>query len=269
MWVDGNLNAGSAAAPKYDLPHLQFGPVLQPVIDILQVLATLSGDDFDRGMDVGTSNSPDNSEYKFNCSKEIPVIKFPSPEELTLEPNPPLKLEAGLRVGFYFNEMLSIPTDLKQLAPAADAYVDFYGRLEVQCFTLGVASVYGVGQVNLGIAADSKAGVTLRMKFGFGAEVVVGLPVVANVAVLYMVEVEVSLSASTLLVAGLMLFRGSAKICGGLVAICIQIEAGGAVTRTADATTLVAQVSFSIDVCVLWVIDIDYHDSWQETRQIA
>lgn len=269
MWVDGNFNAGSSVAPRYDLPHLQFGPVLQPVIDILQVLATLSGDDFDRGMDVGMSNSGDNWEYKFNCSKEIPVIKFPSPEQLTLNPNPPLKLEAGLRVGFYFNEVLSIPSDLKQLVPAAGAYVDFYGRLEVQCFTLAAASVYGVGQVNLGIAADSKAGITLHMKFGFGAEVVVGLPVVANVAVLYMVEVEVSISSSTLRVAGLMLFRGSAEICGGLVGITIQIEAGGAVQRDASGTTLVAQVSFTIDVCLLWVIDIDETDSWQETRRIA
>jgi hypothetical protein len=42
-------------------------------------------------------------------------IQFPSPEELTLDPTPPLKLEAGLRVGFYFNEVLSIPTDLTQL----------------------------------------------------------------------------------------------------------------------------------------------------------
>ena len=271
MWVDGNFNASSAGAPKYDLPHLQFGPVLQPVVDILQILATLSGDDFDSGMAVGMSNSADNWEYKFSCSKEIPVIKFPSPLELTLNPNPPLKLEAGLKVGFYFNEMLALPSDLKQLVPAAGAYVGFYGRLQVQCFTLGVASVYGVGQVNLGIAADSKAGITLDMKFGFGAEIVVGLPVLANVGVLYMVEVEVSISQAKLLVAGLMLFRGSAEICGGLVAVTIQIEAGGAVTRdaVADATTLVAQVSFSIDVCVLWVIDIDYHDSWQETRQIA
>ena len=270
MWVDGNFNAASAAAPTYDKPHLQFGPVLQPVIDILKVLAALSGDDFDRGMDVGMSNSADNWEYKFNCSKEIPVIKFPSALELSINPNPPLKLEAGLRVGFYFNEVLSLPGDLKQLVPAAGAYVDFYGRLQVQCFTLGVASVYGVGQVSLGIAADSKAGLTLRMKFGFGAEVVVGLPVVANVSVLYMVEVEVTISASKLRVAGLMLFRGSAEICGGLVGITIQIEAGGAVERSGSGDTmLTAQVSFTIDVCLLWVIDINETDTWQETRQIA
>jgi hypothetical protein len=269
MWVNGDFNAASGVSTKYDKPHLQFGPVLDPIVQILQVLATLSGDDFDRGMDVGMSNSPDNWEYKFDCSKEIPVIKFPSPLELTINPNPPLKLEAGLKVGFYFNEVLSIPTDLKQLVPAAGAYVEFYGRLEVQCFTLAVASVYGVGQVTLGIAADSKAGITLHMKFGFGAEIVVGLPVVANVSVLYMVEVEIAISDSSIHVAGLLLFRGSAEICGGLVAIAIQIEAGGSVDRQDDKTSLTAQVTFSIDVCLLWVIDIDVTEHWQEQRQIA
>ena len=269
MWVDGDFNASSGISTKYDKPHLQFGPVLDPVVEILQILATLSGDDFDRGMSVGMSNSADNWEYKFNCSKEIPVIRFPSPLQLTLNPNPPLKLEAGLKVGFYFNEVLSIPTDLKQLVPACGAYVEFYGRLQVQCFTLAVASVYAVGQVTLGIAADSKAGITLRMKFGFGAEIVVGLPVVANVAVLYMVEVEVSIADNALHVAGLLLFRGSAEICGGLIAICIQIEAGGGVDRVGDVTTLTAQVTFSIDVCVLWVIDINVTEHWEEQRQIA
>jgi hypothetical protein len=269
MWVNGNFNAGSGISTKFDKPRLEFGEVLQPVVEILQILASLSGEDFDRGMNVGMSNSPENWEYKFDCSKEIPVIRFPSPLQLTLNPNPPLKLEAGLKVGFYFNQMLAIPTDLKQLVPAAGAYVQFYGRLQVQCFTLAAASVYAVGQVTLGIAADSKAGISLLMKFGFGAEVVVGLPVVANVAVLYMVEVEVDIAEDKLHVAGLLLFRGSAEILGGLVGICIQIEAGGCVDRSGDETTLTAQVTFSIDVCVLWVIDIEVTEHWEEQRQIA
>jgi hypothetical protein len=238
-------------------------------VEILQVLATLSGEDFDRGMNVGMSNSADNWEYKFNCSKEIPVIRFPSPTQLTINPNPPLKLEAGLKVGFYFNEVISVPTSLKQLVPACGAYVEFYGRLQVQCFTLAVASVYAVGQVTLGIAADSKAGITLRMKFGFGAEIVVGLPVVANVSVLYMVEVEVTIAENAIHVAGLLLFRGSAEILGGLIAIAIQIEAGGGVDRVGDETTLTAQVTFSIDITLLWVIDIDVTEHWEEQRQIA
>ena len=133
------------------------------------------------------------------------------PEELTLNPNPPLKLEAGLKVGFYFNEVLSIPTDLKQLVPACGAFVEFYGGLHVMCFSLAVASIYAVGQVDLGIAADTKAGNTLHMKFGFGVEMVVGLPVVANVSVLYMVEVESDIGETTLDVGAMMLFRGSRR----------------------------------------------------------
>ena len=113
-----------------------------------------------------------------------------------------------MKVGFYFNAMLAMPANLKQLVPACGAYVDFYGRMQVMCFTLAVASVYAVGQVKLGIAADTKAGITLRMKFGFGAEVVVGLPVVANVSVLYMMAVEVSIAKNSMNVAALLLFRG-------------------------------------------------------------
>ena len=269
MWVDGNFNASSGASTKYDKPNLQFGPVLQTVKDILQILATLSGDDFDNGMKVGMSNSPDSWEYKFDCSQEIPVIKFPSPAQLSVNPNPPLKLEAGLKVGFYFNMLIAIPTDLKQLVPACGAYVEFYGRIQVMCFTLAAASVYAVGQANLGIAADSKAGIILTMKFGFGVEIVVGLPVVGNASVLYMIEVEVGISSAAVTVGAFMLFRGHAEICGGLVGVTIQIEAGGSVTRTANETTCIAQVTFSIDITILWVIDISFSDTWQEGRQIA
>jgi hypothetical protein len=271
MWVNGDFNASSGVNPKYDKPELQFGTMLDTVKDILRVLAMLSGDDFDNGMDVGMTNSPGSWEYKFHCSQEIPVIKFPSPELLLANPNPPLKLEAGLIVGFYFNEKISIATDLKQLVPACGAYVDFYGRIQVMCFTLGAASIYAVGQVNLGIAADTKAGISLRMKFGFGVEIVVGLPVVGNASVLYMMSIEVGIATKKVTVGAFMLFRGHAEICGGLVGVTIQIEAGGSVTRQLDndRTECIAQVTFGIDICILWIIDISFSETWQESRQIS
>ena len=141
------------------------------------------------------SNSADNWEYKFDCSKEIPVIKFPSPLQLTHQSEPAAEARGRPegRLLLQRGALRSRPTSSSS-CPACGAYVEFYGRLQVQCFTLAVASVYAVGQVTLGIAADSKAGITLRMKFGFGAEIVVGLPVVANVSVLYMVEVEVTIA---------------------------------------------------------------------------
>lgn len=269
MWVNGNFNASSGLSPKYDQPNLEFGTMLQTVKDILKILAALSGDDFDNGMSVGMSNTAGSWEYKFNCSQEIPVIKFPSAEVLLANPNPPLKLEAGLRVGFYFNEVISVPTDLKQLVPACGAYVDFYGRIEVMCFTLAAASIYAVGQVDLGIAADTKAGIVLRMKFGFGVEIVVGLPVVGNASVTYMMSIEVGITSTSVTVGAYMSFKGQAEICGGLVGITIFIEAGGSITRTGERTDCMAQVTFSIDVCILWIIDISFSETWQESRQIS
>ncbi|MEO6316669.1 MAG: hypothetical protein ABIU63_03595 [Chitinophagaceae bacterium] len=269
MWVNGNFDAGSSVKPSYKKPNLEFGPVLQKVKDILQVLQTLSGGDYDKGMDIGMSNAPDNWEYKFSCSQEIPVVKFPSPFQLSVNPNPPLKLEAGLKVGFYFNEVIAIPTDVKQLVPACGAFVEFYGRIQVMCFSLAAASIYAVGQATLGVSADTKAGFSVYMKLGFGVELVVGLPVVGNVTVLYMVEVIVGIGEDKIRVGAMMLFRGSAEICGGLVGICIQIEAGGAIEHSGGVTSCIAQVTFSIDVCVLWVIDINFSETWEESRQIA
>jgi hypothetical protein len=66
-----------------------------------------------------------------------------------------------------------------------------------------------------------------------------------------------------------MLFRGHAEICGGLVGVTIQIEAGGKVKKTADVCECIAQVTFSIDIQILWVIDISFEETWEEARQIS
>ena len=59
------------------------------------------------------------------------------------------------------------------------------------CVSLAAATVYAVGQVNLGIAGDTGKGPSLHMKFGFGVQLVVGLPVVGNVSIMYMAGVEI------------------------------------------------------------------------------
>jgi len=112
------------------------------------------------------------------------------------------------------------------------------------------------------------------MKFGFGAQLVVGLPVVGNVSVLYMVGVEIYVDSNTLAVSAFMMFQGHAELIGGLVSITITIEAKGTVKRigegTPSAQTLcAAQVTFAIDVSIFLVIDIHFSKSWAEERQIA
>ncbi|CAN5867305.1 hypothetical protein BH18ACI4_BH18ACI4_06980 [soil metagenome] len=139
------------------------------------------------------------------------------------------------------------------------------------CVSLSIATVYAVGQANLDFGADTKAGPFLRMKFGFGAQIVVGLPVILNVSVLYMVGVEIYLDSEKLKVSAFLLFQGHADVLGGLVSVTITIEAKGSVERieAEDRTNLAAQVSFALEITVFWVIDITISESWEEHRQIA
>ena len=278
MTIKGNWDAQNGAEARYggggDIPspQIEFSPILQPVIDILQILQDLQGehyaDAFAKGLKLAMSNNADTWEYKLEASKEIPVVKFPPPP-LDNDPNAPLKLEAGLKLGAYFNAALMVPVDPTQLLPSAGGYLGFSGRLSVMCLSISIATVYAVGQVDLAIGADTKVGATLDMNFGFGAQIVVGLPVVGNVSVLYMVGVEIHTDATKLQVSGFLMFQGHAELLAGMVAVTITIEAKGTVSRADDRTDLAAQVTFAIDISIFLVIDIDFSTSWQEQRQIA
>jgi hypothetical protein len=282
MTIKGNWNAqngaesayaGNNSDPDFPSPQIEFAPELKPVIEILQILQQLQTgnykDAFASGLKLAMSNKDDSWEYKLEASKEIPVVRFPTPDFLYNDPNAPLKLEAGLKLGAYFNAALKITTDPKQLLPSAGGYLGFYGRLSVMCVSLSIATVYAVGQVNLDIGADTKLGPTLRMKFGFGAQLVVGLPVVGNVSVLYMVGVEIYIDSTKLNLSAFLLFQGHAELLGGIVGVTITIEAKGTVSRQDDRTDLAAQVTFALDISIFLVIDISFSTSWEEQRQIA
>ncbi len=263
---------GNPADPTFPSPQIEFAKELKPVIEILEILQDLQGenykDAFSRGLKLAMSNKAGTWEYKFEASKEIPVLKFPM-APFDNDPNAPLKLEAGLKLGAYFNAALTITGDPKDLLPSAGAFLGFYGRLSVMCVSLSIATVYAVGQANLDIAADSKVGPSLRMKFGFGAQIVVGLPVVGNVSVLYMVGVEIYTDATQLNVSAFLMFQGHAELIGGLISVTITIEAKGTVKRLNDRTDLEAQVTFALDISLCFVIDISFSTSWSEQRQIA
>jgi hypothetical protein len=288
MTVKGNWDSkkgaeaeyrGDPADPSFPSPQIEFAKELQPVIEILQILEDLQGanykDAFQRGLKLALSNKAGTWEYKFAASKEIPVLKFPMPP-LDNDPNAPLKLEAGLKIGAYYNAVLKVTTDPKELLPTAGASLGFYGRLSVMCVSLSAATVYAVGQAALDIAADSKVGPSLHMKFGFGAQIVVGLPVVGNVSVLYVVGVEIYTDSTKLNISAFLMFQGHAELLAGLVSITITIEAKGTFKRLADPalsgggrTDLEAQVTFALDISIFLVIDISFSKSWSEQRQIA
>lgn len=283
MTIKGNWDAkkgaeaqygGNAGDPDFPSPQIEFAEELKPVIDILQILQDLQGGDykdaFSRGLKLAMSNKAGSWEYKMEASKEIPLVRFPMPMFMFNDPNAPFKLEAGLKLGAYFNAALLVPTDPKQLLPTAGAFLGFYGKLSVMCVSISIATVYAVGQVNLDIAADTRTGPSLRMKFGFGAQIVVGLPVVGNVSVLYMVTVEIYTNATDVVVSAGLLFQGHAELLAGLVAVTITIEAKGTIARLADnRADLAAQVTFGLDISIFLVINISFSTSWEESRQIA
>ena len=282
MTIRGDFNAkkgaesnfGGAEEPADIAAKIEFSPALEAVIAILQILQDLSGGDYKdamkKGLKIAMSNNAGTWEYKFEAVKEIPVIKFPL-GLLYNDPEVPLKLEASLRVGVYFNSALMVTTDAKKLLPTVGAFVGFYGQVTVMCFSLGAATIYAVGQVTLDLAADTAKGPSLHMKFGFGAQVVVGLPVVGNVSVLYMVGVEIYKDKDVMEVSAFLLFKGHAELLGGIIGITITIEAKGTIKRieSENRTDCRAQVTFAIDISLFLVIDINFSTSWEEQRQIA
>ena len=274
MHIDGNFDSSSGIDSAFNVPLLKFSPALQPIIDILQVLDSISTGDYaavaKKALEVAMSNSGDNFEYKFHADKEIPVLQFP-PAELD-GPTTPLRLTAGLKVGAYFNESLSVTSDPSNLIPSAGAYLEFDGGIQVMCVSLAAATVYAVGQVVLKLSADVKTGPAIYMKFGFGVELMVGLPVVGNVSITYMVGIEMNMTTTDLNITAFLLYKGEAQLIGGLVDITITIEASGSIDRnpvSTGPTTLTAQVTFAIDVSIFLVIDINFSKSWSESRQIA
>ena len=272
--ISGSFDAKHGSEPGFRSPELTFAKELQPVVDILTILAELQGGDYGsamaKGLDVAMSNSADNWNYSLHARKEFPVVQFP-PGEAYNSPTAPFKLKARMALGAYFNESLTPSSDPKNLLPTAGAYLEFGGSLSVMCVSVAAATVYAVGTVDLRISGDTKAGPGLSMKFGFGAEIIAGLPVIGNVSLTYMVGVEVSIDLIEVRVSAFLLFRGRAEVAMGLVSITIMIEAKGTYKRdlAAQETIMIAQVTFAVDVSVVWVINLHFSKSWAEQRQIA
>lgn len=281
MTIKGNFDSAKGKESGYEggegvdlpQPEIEFAPELKPVIEILQVLQSLSGGDYaetmKKGLKIAMSNGAEIWEYKFEANKEIALVRFPPTAEAYNSAQCPLKLEASLGLGVYFNAALKVTTDPSQLLPTAGAFLKFHGGLSVMCFSVGVGTIFAIGSVDVKIAADTAVGPNLTLKFGFGVQLVVSLPVVGSVSVTYMVGVEMYVDKTKVIVAAMMLFRGQANLLGGLVCVTITIEAKGIIERTGSETNCSAQVTFAIDISIFLVININFSKTWGESRQIA
>lgn len=278
MTIRGSWDSAKGGEPSYPQPKIEFAPELEPIIEILEILQKIQKQDYAGavagGLKLAMSNKAGSWEYKFEASKEIPVLRFPPLDAAYNDPNCPFKLEAGLKLGAYFNAALEVNTKGGELKPSAGGMLGFYGRLSVMCVSISAATVYAIGQVNLDIAADTAIGPSLAMKFGFGAQIVVGLPVAGNVSVLFVVGVEIYAAQGIIEVSGFLLFEGHAEILGGIVSITIRIEAKGTVSKKTlpggdSRTDMACQVTFGLDISIAFIINISFSESWQEQRQIA
>ncbi len=283
MTIKGNFDAskgkesgyegGNAGGVGLPVPEIEFSDALQPVIDILEVLAQLSQGNYaeamKKGLQIAMSNAGEIWEYKFEATKEIPLVRFPPTDELYNSAQTPLKLEASLGVGVYFNAALKVTTDLNQLLPTAGAFLQFHGGLSVMCMSVGVGSIFAKGSVDVKIACDTKVGPNLTLAFAFGVQIVVSLPVVGNASVTFMVGIEMYADKDKVVITAMMLFRGNAELLGGLVCVTITIEAKGIVERSGGKTETSAQVTFALDISIFLIIDISFSKTWGEDRQIA
>jgi len=223
----------------------------------------------EEGLKIAMSNNGEIWEYKFEAEKDIPLVRFPPTDELYNSPDTPLKLEASLGLGVYFSAAIQATTNPSQLLPTAGGYLKFHGGLSVLCMSLGFGSIFADGSVDVKIACDTTIGPSLTLKFGFGADIVVGLPVIGHVSLTFMVGVEMYAAVNSIQVSAMLYFKGNAEILDGLVDVTITIEAKGTVDRTNDQTNCTAEVTFGLDISIFWIIDISFSDSWSETRQIA
>ncbi len=278
MTISGNFKNKNSITPGFETgnaPQLKLCKELQPIYDILDFLDKLNPDNpveaVKKGLQIAMSNSAESWEYKFKAEKEIPLVRFPFDTILYNNPTTVFKMEAHFKIGCYFNEPIQIPNTKDDLIPSAGAFLELGATIRVMVFSLGAASIFAAGRAEVGLAADIKSGPNLYFKFGFGVELAVGLPVIGDVAVMYMVGVDMKLTTKELTIGAFLYFRGRAEIFAGIVTVTIQIEAAGKITKSlvGGPTNCIAVCTFALDISIFLVIDISFSETWEETRQIA
>ena len=275
MMIKGKFNAEKGGAPGFVEPQLDFSDELKPVIDILEILLKLQGDDYadamKSGLEIAMSNAADSWNYAFHARKEIPLIRFP-PGEAYNGAQVPLKLECHFAVGVYFNEALKITDDPKQLIPSVGAFLEFGGRLSVMCLSVAAATVYATGSVDLrhvGRHQDRPASrheVRLRRRDrrrpAGGRQRVAALHGRYRDRPGQQPDHGLGLPAVPRLRRTARRHRQHHDPDRGQGLGAARLAGPG-------RTDLIAQVTFAIDISIFLVINLHFSQSWEEARQIA
>lgn len=271
--VKGNFKAEAGKKPEFNNASVEWGgqPALQKIVEVLSILYQLStegggGDVIKDGFTFSMGNAPDSWTYKCTIEEKIPVIKFPSPVQLSQLPGPaPLIVEAGLNLGVFFN--LSLSTDPNNLIKAgAGIMLGFEATIQVLILSIEVASAYGVGSARVDIFIElPDAKPTFKFTMGFGATVAVQLPVVGYVSVTRVISLGASIDSNGMEMTVGQMLRGVITVAGGLASVSIQVEASGTVTDTPKQRSATVRGVFSLDITVAWVLSWDFSKEFEHT----
>jgi hypothetical protein len=273
LTLKGTFRAEAGKDPVFENPKMELGGAeLQKVKDILEVLAFLTGKSKEvrDSLKVVMGNSPGVWNYKMSIEQRIPVIQFPDTAVITLSTPPPLIIEASLLLGVFFN--LSLSPDPKNLIkPGAGAVLGFEGMIQIQLITIGIAAAYGVGITKIKAYVDlTDPNPQFDFTFGFGATVIVDLPVVGLVSVTRSFSLTGNIDEHGFLAVAGQMLRGVLSLAGGLLVVAIQIEGKAGIKRKNEIdkndtkTTALFEMIFSLDVSLAFVISYDFSKSYTE-----
>ncbi|HEV2483567.1 MAG TPA: hypothetical protein VGS79_28070 [Puia sp.] len=282
--VSSSFQVQSGAAPQMTQPLVKFGPDLQPLIDLLSFFG---GSSMAAPMLISMTNT---STWTF-----VPKVTGGLTATLTFEaaavpyiqikvgnavlfttgvevPAAALKITVTLKVGFYVNipgKKLTSGAASTDTPASIGGLLNFEGDLAILCATVGVASVYFLGSIVLNLATDSVAGNSLVFQALVGAEVDSTWPVVGKVTVSLQVgfEMDASTTAGTGYYA-IMLLKSNVSLLAGLIAIAISIEAKGGQKEVGGHAFAICEVDFALNVSVVFIINISFTTSWQQSQQV-
>lgn len=299
MTVVSDFAADALTKPGMGKPRLKFGPILQPIVDMLSFLG---GFDMAKAFEVTMGNAKTDSwQPKWKASLiglkiEFPLLKiraFGVPiggvsEEAQdafelATPLPPLKLGFEIEIEGHYNMLpFSFTSDdpTTDIATEKDdmlsvgASIKFGGEIHILCVAISpTLGLYFFGLIEFEFGIDSKDGKTFEFKVAVGLELATKWPVVGQVAITMAVGLSVEVKDSGNGTFFLMIFKGEAELLGGLIAIGIGIEAkGGQETETSGSETKtfgVCEVEFAAEVTLAFVIHFEFDVSWQEKKQLS
>ena len=283
--ITGDFQASSTSKPVFVNPDIKFGSVVSPIIEIMRFLGNFNPAS---GLDVAMSNSGWDFKFKgiikpiklkYEQEGAIGKLKvYVSNVQVAPPPGTPhveaglavFKAEVGLKLGIYFKQAITRSSSAEPLSVSSGGFLAIEGSVAVLCVAITpVIGLYGLGIAEIEASLDDKKGkFKLAFKLAFGLELAISIPVVGEVAVSYAMGMELQ-TGSSFGIFAILIIRGEAELLGGVIVVGISIEAKGGTEIDSGETFCVCEVTFGLDISVIFVINISFEVTWEEKKRIS